>query len=116
MFDPAALPRQPAELDVIMRSNTTSDSSAFDVKPVAETIGLNLQASGRFMVHGLSGYNDLTGGHPSRHDAPGRNVSFMAGFSWICQARRQRSRRCPARAGHRRSRMTPQSARAGADV
>jgi len=116
MFDPAALPRQPGGLDFIMRSNATSDSSAFDVQPVAETIGLNLQASGRFMVHGLSGYNDFTAGHPYRHDAPGRNVSFMAGFSWICQARRQRSRRRPAQAGRRPSGLTSQSARASADV
>jgi hypothetical protein len=116
MLDPAALPRQAAGLDFVMRSHTTSGSSAFGVRPVAETIGLNLQASGRFMVQGLSGYNDFAGGHPYQYDAPGRNVSFLKGFSWICQAKRQRRRRRPAQAGHRRLRMTPRSARAGADV
>jgi hypothetical protein len=116
MFDPAALPRQPAGLGFIVRSNTTSDSSVFDVNAVAETIGLNLRASGRFMVHGLYGYNDFMDRHPSLYDASGRNVSFMAGFSWICQPRLRRRRRCPAQAGHRPSGLTPQAARANADV
>jgi hypothetical protein len=114
MFHPATLPRQPAGLDFIMRSNTMGDSSAFDVKPVSETIGLNLQAGGRFMVRGLSGCRHFMDGHPYPYDAPGRNVPSMAGYGWNCQAKRQRERRCPAGAGHRRSGLTSQSARANA--
>jgi hypothetical protein len=116
MIDLAILPRQPAGLDYITQCNTTSDFCAFDVKQVSQTVGLNLQASGRFMVHGLSGYNDFMDGHPSLYDASGRNVSFMAGFSWICQPRLRRRRRCPAQAGHRPSGLTAQAARANADV
>jgi hypothetical protein len=116
MFDPAILPRQPAGLDFNMQCNTTSDFSAFDVKQVSQTAGPNVQAGDQFMVHGLSGYIDFMDGHPYLYDASGRNVSFMAGFSWICQARLQRGRRCPAQAGHRPSGLTPQSARANADV